>query len=198
MFSCEFSKISKNIFFTEHLRTTASAFSFLEAATSGVLWKKVFLKISQNSQENTLGLRNFQKRLFNRTPLDDCFWIFRTTVLKWGTANNVCKTSDEYSLSRNTNLRSTVQVYHFFFRQDKRSVYVFIDFPYLLPEAPIRVEVFCKKSCSQRFRKFHRKTPMLESLFNRVAGLTTILKNICQRLLLHCTRTTHCYLSVLP
>ena len=156
------------------------------------------MKISQNSQENTLGLRNFQKRLFNRTPLDDCFWIFRTTLLKWGTANNVCKISDEYSLSRNTNLRSTVQVYHFFVRQDKRSVYVFIDFPYLLPEAPIRVEVFCKKSCSQRFRKFHRKTPMLESLFNRVAGLTTILKNICQRLLLHCTRTTHCYLSVLP
>ena len=42
------------------------------------------------------------------------------------------------------------------------------------------------------------KTPMLESLFNRVAGLTIILKNIRQRLLLHCTRTTHCYLSVLP
>ena len=38
---------------------------------------------------------------------------------------------------------------------------------------------------------------MLESLFNKVAGLTPILKNICQRLLLHCTRTTHCYLSIL-
>ena len=58
MFSCEFSKISKNTFFTEHLRTTASAFSFSEAATGGVLWKKVFLKISQ---ENTFGLRNTYK-----------------------------------------------------------------------------------------------------------------------------------------
>ena len=38
---------------------------------------------------------------------------------------------------------------------------------------------------------------MLESLFNKVAVLAPILKNICQRLLLHCTRTTHCYLSVL-
>ena len=38
---------------------------------------------------------------------------------------------------------------------------------------------------------------MLESLLNKVAGLTPILKNICQRLLLHCTHTTHCYLSVL-
>ena len=37
VFSCEFSEISKNTFFTEHLQTTASAFSFLEAATEGVL-----------------------------------------------------------------------------------------------------------------------------------------------------------------
>ena len=76
--------------------------------------KVLFLKISKNSQENTLGLQNFQKHLFSRTPLDDCFWLFRATLLKWGTANSVWKTSDEYSLSRNTNLRSTVQVYHFF------------------------------------------------------------------------------------
>ena len=37
VFSSEFSVISKNIFFTEHLWTTASAFSFSEAATGGVL-----------------------------------------------------------------------------------------------------------------------------------------------------------------
>ena len=45
VFSCEFSGIFKNTFFTEHLWTTASAFSFSEAATRSVLWKKVFLKI---------------------------------------------------------------------------------------------------------------------------------------------------------
>ena len=141
-------EIFKNTFFTEHLWTTASAFSFSEATTGGVLWKKVFLKISQNSQENTFGLQNFQKHLFYRTPLDDCFWLFRATLRKWDTANSVWKTSDEYSLSRNTNLRSTVQVYHFFFRQDKLSVYVFIGLHGLLPEAAIRVEVFCKTRCS--------------------------------------------------
>ena len=145
MLSCEFCEISKNIFFTEHLRTTASTFSFSEAATGGVLWKNVFLKISENPQENTFDLRNFQKHLFYRIPLDDCFWLFRATLLKWGTANSVWKTSDEYSLSRNTNLRSTVQVYHVFFRQDKFSVYVFIGLHCLLPEAVIRVNVFCKK-----------------------------------------------------
>ena len=38
---------------------------------------------------------------------------------------------------------------------------------------------------------------MLQSLFNKVADLTPILKNIYQRLLLHYTHTIHCYLSVL-
>ena len=153
MFPCEFSKIS---FFTEHLQTTASAFSFSEAATGGVLWKKVFLKISQNSQENTFGLQNFQKHLIYRTPLDDCVWIFWATLLNFGTANSVWKTSDEYSLSRNTSLRSTVQLYHFFFRQDKLSVYVFIAFHCLLREAAIRVELFCKKKV--RFPKLEENT----------------------------------------
>ena len=61
----------KNTFFTEHLWTTASAFSFSEAATGGVLRKKLFLKISQNSPENTFGLRSFH--LFWRTSANDCF-----------------------------------------------------------------------------------------------------------------------------
>ena len=143
-----FCEIFKNTFFTEHPRTTASAFTFSEAATRGVLWKEMFLKISENSQQNILGLQNFQKHLFYGTPLVDCFWLFHATLLKWDTANSVWKTSDEYSLSRNTNLRSTVQVYHFFFQQDKLSVYVFIGLHCLLPEAAIRVEVFCKKRCS--------------------------------------------------
>ena len=50
---------------------------------------------------------------FSRTP-----FIQNTSVtailLRWGTASSVWKTSDEYPLSRNTKLRSTVQVYHFF------------------------------------------------------------------------------------
>ena len=152
MFSCEFSKTSKNTFFTEHLRTTASAFSFSEAATEGVLRKKVFLKILPNSQENTFVLRNFQKHLFYRTPLDDCFWLFRATLLKWGTANNVWKTSDEYSLC--TNLRSTVQVYHFLFGKDRLLVYVFIGLHCLLPETAIRVDMFCKKGVLKDFVNF--------------------------------------------
>ena len=114
-FPVNLAKFLRTPFFTERLRTTASVFSFSEAATGGVLWKKVFLNFWQNSQENTFGLRNFQKHLFYRTPLDNCFWLFRVTLLTWGTANSVWKTSDEYSLYRNSNLRSTVQIYHFIF-----------------------------------------------------------------------------------
>ena len=68
--------------------------------------------------------------------------------------------------------------------------------------------VLFKKKCSVKYRKFNRKTPVLESLFNNVEGLqacnfikkifqhwcfpmkfakflrTPILKNICERLLL--------------
>ena len=109
VFSCEFIEISKNTFITEDLRTTGSAFSFSEK-----LGKNVFLKISQSSQENTCDLRNFQEHLFYGTPMNDCFWLFPSTLLKWGTANSVWETSDEYSLSRNTSL-SSVLVYHFFF-----------------------------------------------------------------------------------
>ena len=31
-------------------------------------------------------------------------------------------------------------------------------------------EVFCKKRCSQKFRKIHRKIPVLSLYFNKVAG----------------------------
>ena len=50
-----------------------------EVATKGVLWKKVFFEIWQNSQEDTCVRVSFliklqgEEHLFYRTPLDDCF-----------------------------------------------------------------------------------------------------------------------------
>ena len=76
MFPFDFRKISKNTFFIEHLRTTASAFSFSEAATRGVLSKKMFLKISQNSQENTFGLRNFKNTFLAEHPWMTASYFF--------------------------------------------------------------------------------------------------------------------------
>ena len=127
------------------------------------------------SQEKTFGLRNFQKHLFYRTLLDDCFWLFRATLLKWSTANNVWKNSDEYSLPRNANLRSTanngktqMNIHYLetltlevpfryiisFSAACKLSVYVYIGLHCLLPKAAIRVEVFCKKGVLKDFVNF--------------------------------------------
>ena len=100
----------------------------------------------------------------------------------------------EYSLSRNT----TVQVYHFFlgtinFQCMFALVYVCklsLVYTVYCQKQPPESRCSVKKKCSKKFRKFHRKTPVLESLFNKITGLTPVLKNICQRLLLHCTHTT--------
>ena len=144
----------------------------------------MFLNILQNSQENTFGLRHFQKHIFYKTPLDNCFWLFLATLLKWGTTNNVWKTSDEYSLSRNTNLRSTFQVYPII------SFFGRINFQ-CMSSLVYTVRCSVKKGVLKDFIGKH----LCWSLF--LIKLTPILKNICQRLLLHCTGTTHCYLSVL-
>ena len=89
-----------------------------------------FLKVSQNSQETRVPESLFRKRLWRRRfPVN--FAKFSTTAFlqntfrrllitfpsnftKMGTPSSVWKTSDEYSLFRNTNLRSIVQVCHFF------------------------------------------------------------------------------------
>ena len=82
--------------------------------------------------------------------------------------------------------------------------------------------MFCKKRCSERFRKFHRKTPVLVSLFNKVADVqacnfnkkrlqhrcfpvkfveflrTLTLKNICERLLLAAKYILQSYTEMQP
>ena len=114
-----------------------------------VFYEKCVLENFAKFSGKHLWFAKFSKHLFYKTPLDKCFWDFLFNVTKnGGTVNSVWKTSNEYSLSWNTNLRSTVQVYHFFFWQDKLSVYIFIGLHCSLPEAAIRVEVFCKKRCS--------------------------------------------------
>ena len=58
-----------------------------------------------------LWFAKFSKTPFLQNTSGRLLLAFLATLLKWGTANNVWKTSDEYSLPRDSNLRSTVQVY---------------------------------------------------------------------------------------
>ena len=100
----------------------------------------------------------FKYTFFYRTALDDCFWLFRATLLKWGTANSVWKTSDEYSLSRNTNLRSTVQVYHFFFGR--------INFQCM---SSLVYTVYCQKQPSEQ--RYSVKKGVLKDFVNFIGKL---------------------------
>ena len=104
-----FCEIFKNTFFTEHLRKIVSAFSFSEAATGGVLWKNVFLKISQNSEENFF-----------------CFAKFSKTPFLHNTSGRLL---------------------------------LLLVFPRQSPELSY------EKRCSWKFRKIHRKTPLVCEFF---------------------------------
>ena len=149
MFSCEFSEISKNTFFTEHLRTTASAFSFSEAATRGVLWKKVLLKISQNSWKNTCGLWNFKEHLFFTEHLWMTVSGFSLQLYKnWELATLLGKPQMNTLYLETLTLEVPFRYIISLFAAYKLWVYVFIGLHCLLPEAATRVEVLYKKGCS--------------------------------------------------
>ena len=131
---------------------------------------------------------NFAK--FLRTPLDDCFYL----------CNFMMKCFDPLS-----NKRSNAKVFG-------RSNFE-LSLWNIICVAARKIqkqpsEVFCKNRCSSKIHKIHRKTPVFQSLFNKVAGLqacnfikkrlqhscfpakfanflrTPILKNICEQLLL--------------
>ena len=78
--------VTTNIFFQLNLvlylsLAVAPVFVRTEAATGGVLWKKVCLKISQNSQENTFATF-LKKRLWHRCFLVNFAKFLRTSFLQ--------------------------------------------------------------------------------------------------------------------
>ena len=80
-----------------------------------VFYKKGVLENFSKFTGKHLWFEKFSRTtFFYRAALDDCFWLFHATFPKWGTANSVWTALDEYSVSRNTDLRNTVQIYHFF------------------------------------------------------------------------------------
>ena len=131
MFSYEFCEISKHLFFTEHLRTTASAFS-----------------------------------------------SFAATLLKWGTANIFGKPQMN-TPSRNTNLRRTVQVYHFFLSSiNFQCMFTLVYTVYCQKQPP---EVFCKKSVLKNFVNFigkHLCWSHFSTLLKRDSNADVLLSNL--------------------
>ena len=99
---------------------------FLEAATRGVLCKKVFLEISQNSQENTCTrvATLLKKRLWHKCFPVNIAKFLRTSFLQ-NTSGRVLLASDRSDLYRNFALTivvlSTKKLYPSFLK----TVYVF-------------------------------------------------------------------------
>ena len=82
------------------------------------------------------------------------FSSFAATLLKWGTANMFGKPQMN-TPSRNTNLRRTVQVYHFFLSSiNFQCMFTLVYTVYWLKQPP---EVFCKKSVLKSFINFTGK-----------------------------------------
>ena len=107
VFSCEFSKISKSIFFTNTSGRPLLLLAFQKQPPEVFYEKGVLEKLTKFTEKHMW----FAK--FSRIP-----FLQNTsataTLLKSGTANSVLKTLDEYSLSINTNLKNTIQVHNLF------------------------------------------------------------------------------------
>ena len=106
---------------------------------------------------NICGLQNCQEHLFYRTPLNDCFWLFCVTLLKWGNASSVWKTSDEYSLYGNTNPRSTIQVYHFVLGSINFQCMFSLVYTVYYQKQPTQQRCSVKKGVLKNFVSFIRK-----------------------------------------
>ena len=91
-----------------------------EAATRGVLWKKVFLKISRNSQENTctrasfllkLQACNFIKRETLAQVLSLEIFILLNSWILYNLDNrcNTCRVSNNYKASPDLRIRCVIK-----------------------------------------------------------------------------------------
>ena len=93
-----------NLLGLRHWRFPGKFMNFSGEATGCVLWRKLFLKISQYSQErcrpvtllktdSNVGvflwiLRSFSEHLFRRTSGNSCYWFYKTaTEQRWTAAS---------------------------------------------------------------------------------------------------------------
>ena len=122
--------------------------------------------------------------------------LYNCNFLKMGHCQQCLEHPRWIPLSRNTNLKCTVHLYRFFLGSINFQCMFSLVYTVYCQKQPPESRCSVKKVVLKNFVNFMGKH-LCWSLLNKVADLTPILKNICQRLLLHCTHTTHCYLSVL-
>ena len=106
MFSCEFTEFLRTPFLQNTYRRLLLLLVFRKQPLEVFYEKRCFWKFRKIYRKIPLVCEIF-KNTFLTEHLCNC------NFTKMGHYQQCLKTSDEYILSRNTNLRSTVQVYHF-------------------------------------------------------------------------------------
>ena len=106
--------------------------NFSEAATEGVLWKKLFLKIAQYSQASSRPATLSPTQVFSskyckiiilrtlpRTSTNDCFWFFKTAIEnRWVIASvlTLLLSSDNLITSyAQLRFNNSIEIYQFLF-----------------------------------------------------------------------------------
>ena len=115
------------------------------------------------------------------------------TLLGWGTASSVWKNSDEYSLSRNTNLRSIVRVYHFFLGSIHFQCMFSLVYAVYFQKQPPEQECSVKKGFLKNFVNFIGKHLCWSLFLIKLQAWHLVWRTSAKDWFY----TTHCYLSVL-
>ena len=145
------------MFWQQRLDVTLKVFapsSILEAATGGILRKKVFLEISQNAQENTCGRVCFLIKLRLRTPFlqNTSGWL----LLVFSVRSFVTRFRLPSSLSSESDSLSSVSVITYFSGSNR---YRFKDLNLLANSTKISLSV-----SKELYRNFHQ-TILLSQVF---------------------------------
>ena len=155
MSSCEFC-----LWISPFLQNTSGGLFLLLAFRKQppeVFYEKGALTNFRKFREKQLWFARFQKHVFYRTPLGSCFWLFRTTLLKWGYCQQ-CLENLRWGIHYLETLTLEVPfrcIISFFGRINFQCVFICLHC--LLREAAIRVEVFCKKRVLKDFINFIEK-----------------------------------------
>ena len=128
-------------------------------------------------------LRNFQEHLFWKASANGCSWWQKYSLWEYLKAINLPLNLEIQSYYLVT-MNRFYQTKYFSWSNEIHTKYWTHQKNILLslyPEAA--TNVFCKRRCFQKFCKFPRTTPVLESVFNKVAVLQAcnIIKNRLQQ-----------------
>ena len=128
-------------------------------------------KFGKIDRKKHLWFEKFSRTSFLQNSSGRLLLAFPCNFTNWGTGNSIQKTSDEYYVSGNTNLRSTVKIHNFFLGSiNFQCMFSLVNTVYC-QKWPPEQRCSVKKGFLKIFVKFKGKQLCcLESLFNKFAA----------------------------